>query len=257
MRPVSPTHRNTLSTAALAAGLVLSAISAAAQICNGVSTASGTTIRTTRIASGLTKPCCSTSPVGDTHRVFILEQDGRIRIVKDGLLLPTPFLDVRDPRSPVGGGNEQGLLGLAFSPSTTPTASSSSTTRTPAVHEHRRAVSRLREPDVADTSTARLIIVIPHPATATTTAGISVRPDDGMLYIGFGDGGGGGDPRQRSQQQPPARCTARSCASTSVPKPRPPHVPARSLTDNRVRDRRPTRVRPEIYAYGLRNPWRW
>ena len=65
-----------------------------------------------QVASGLSFPLYLTAPVGDP-RLFIVEKGGRIRIVKDGALLPTPFLDISGQ---VSGGNEQGLLGLAFHP---------------------------------------------------------------------------------------------------------------------------------------------
>src|SRR2546428_1068456 len=66
------------------------------------------------VAQGLTSPLFLTSPPGDSARLFIVQQDGRIRIIRNDTLLPTPFLDIR---SRVRAGGEQGLLGLAFHPS--------------------------------------------------------------------------------------------------------------------------------------------
>src|SRR5262245_56886259 len=197
MRSTRPRHRYALRAAVLAASLATTPTPVVAAVCAGVSTASGTTIRTTRVASGLTKPCWVTSPAGDTHRVFILEQDGRVRIVKDGVLLGASFLDVAAiTRSPSdGGGNEQGLLGLAFSPAYDTDGlffiyhtDTSGTTNTIA----RYHVSG--NPDLADVSTRMVILTIPHPTNTNHNGGdLAFGPVDGYLYLGTGDGGGSCD----------------------------------------------------------------
>src|SRR5262245_7305592 len=66
-----------------------------------------------QVATGLDFPLFLTAPPGDATRLFVVEKTGRIRIVKNGTLLTTPFLDLR---TKVSGGSEQGLLGLAFHP---------------------------------------------------------------------------------------------------------------------------------------------
>src|SRR5678816_3958387 len=76
-----------------------------------------TPLGTVRVASGLSLPLFVTAPPGDTSRVFIVEQrggdaKGRIKILRNGSILPTPFLTT----STLATGNEQGLLGLAFAP---------------------------------------------------------------------------------------------------------------------------------------------
>ena len=73
----------------------------------------GEGVRLLEIASGLSFPLYLTAPTGDLSRLFIVEKTGGIRIVKDGTLLPEPFLDISGQ---VSGGMEQGLLGLAFPP---------------------------------------------------------------------------------------------------------------------------------------------
>jgi cysteine-rich repeat protein len=84
-------------------------------ICAGVSSTGGTDIHSVRVASGLEAPLFVTAPRLDTHRLFVLEQAGRIRIIKNGILLPTPFLNIETLAN--GGPNtEQGLLGMAFHP---------------------------------------------------------------------------------------------------------------------------------------------
>src|SRR5213593_3596045 len=72
------------------------------------------TLRLVSVASGFSSPVYLAAPPGDTHRLFIVEQGGRIRIVQDGQPLATPFLDIRDS---VESGGEEGLLSVAFHPS--------------------------------------------------------------------------------------------------------------------------------------------
>lgn len=78
------------------------------------------------VASGLAAPVFLTAPPGDP-RLFVVEQPGRIRIIREGQLLPTPFLDISER---VGSGGERGLLSMAFHPSYAATAGSTSITRT-------------------------------------------------------------------------------------------------------------------------------
>src|SRR5262249_6879100 len=85
-------------------------------ICAGVPTTAGTTFHTQLVASSLTKPVLVTAPRLDPRRAFIVEQVGRIRVVKDGALLPASFLDINTKVNFPGCGSEQGLLGLAFDP---------------------------------------------------------------------------------------------------------------------------------------------
>lgn len=81
---------------------------ACTDVCAGVVPVSGTSLRAERVATGLSQPLFVTAPARDTTRVFIVEHGGRIRILKFGALLSTPFLDIS---SLVSGGGEQGLLG--------------------------------------------------------------------------------------------------------------------------------------------------
>jgi glucose/arabinose dehydrogenase len=253
MRFTPPSHRYALLASVLAASLATTFTPALAAFCDGISTASGTTIRTVRVASGLTKPCWVTSPPSDTHRIFILEQDGRVRIVKDGLLLPTSFLDVAAiTRSPVdGGGNEQGLLGLAFSPTYATDGfffiyhtDTAGTTNTVA----RYHVSA--NPDLADTSTRTPIITIPHPGNTNHNGGALIfGPDDGYLYLTTGDGGGSCDSPGNAQNT--TSLLGKVVRIDVIPIPTPPNPPYRIPPDN------PNFTAKEIYSIGLRNPWRY
>ncbi len=245
-----------LLLAGIAAGSSLATPSFPAATCDGISPASGTALATVRIASGLSQPCLVTAPAGDTHRIFVLEQDGRIRIVKDGALLTTPFLDVTAiTRSPVDGGDgEQGLLGLAFSPTygtdgyffiyhTDSTGSSNVVDR-----YHVSA-----NPDLADSSTRTVVLTIPHPTFGNHNGGdMHFGPGDGYLYIGTGDGGDGCDPGDaEGNAQNTNDLRGKLLRIDVIPPPVPPTAPYR------IPPGQPGYAKPEVFSIGLRNPWRW
>ena len=147
------------------------------------------------VAAGLDFPLYLTAPPGDS-RLFIVEKGGAIRIVKDGSLLPTPFLDLS---SLVSTGGEQGLLGLAFDPAYATdgrfvvhyTDVNGNTT----VAAYRVSAG---DPDQADPSSETVVLTAEQPFANHNGGQILFGPD-GMLYIGLGDGGSGGDPGGRGQ----------------------------------------------------------
>ncbi len=170
--------------------------------CNGSDGPAGTpgNLRLELVATGLSSPLYLTAPPGDTHRLFIVEQGGEIRIVQDGQLLATPFLDIRDR---VASGGEEGLLSLAFHPN----YATNHFFYVDYTHENaagdtlytlieRYTVSA--DPNVADPTTAKLILRIVQPYS-NHNGGLVMFGPDGMLYIGMGDGGSGGDPQNRAQ----------------------------------------------------------
>ena len=196
------------------------------------------------VATGLAFPLYLTSPPGDS-RLFIVEKGGAIRIVKDGSLLPSPFLDLS---SKVSGGSEQGLLGLAFDPGY-------ATNGRFIVHytdlNGNTMVSAYRvsttNPDQADPATETILLTVEQPFANHNGGQILFGPD-GMLYLGLGDGGGGGDPGGRGQSLADLlgdilRVDVSSGASYTVP-PDNPFVGQAG-------------ARPEVWSYGLRNPWRF
>ena len=142
-------------------------------------------------------PTYLTSPPGDAERLFVVEQGGRIRIVRNGAVLPTAFLDLT---SLVLSGGERGLLSMAFAPDYASTGRFYVyyTARTPTgqlvIAEYRRSTN----PDVADPGSARPVLTIPHPVSNHNGGQLQFGPD-GFLYIGTGDGGGGGDPDGNGQ----------------------------------------------------------
>ncbi len=153
----------------------------------------GTPLTTVQVASGLTLPDWITHAPGDYQRIFILEKPGRIRIVKDGVLLATSFLDIN---SIVGGGtsvsDERGLLGLAFHPNYDSngyfyvyyTNNSNNTVVA------RYTVSA--DPDIADLGSAQQVLSVVQPQTNHNGGWTAFGPD-GYLYISLGDGGGADD----------------------------------------------------------------
>ena len=148
-------------------------------------------------------PIYVAAPAGDGERLFVVEQSGRIRLVRAGTLSTPDFLDLT---TLVLGGGERGLLSMAFAPDY---AASGRfyvyyTAKDPAgeltIAEYRRSAN----PDVAEAS-GRIVLSIPHPVGNHNGGQLQFGPD-GYLYIATGDGGGGGDPdRQRSEPQLVAR----------------------------------------------------
>jgi glucose/arabinose dehydrogenase len=189
-------------------------------------------------------PLYLTSPPGDS-RLFIVEKGGAIRIVKDGSLLPSPFLDLS---AKVSGGAEQGLLGLAFDPGYATngrfivhyTDVSGNTT----LSAYRVSAT---DPDQADPATETILLTVEQPFPNHNGGQILFGPD-GMLYLGLGDGGSGGDPGGRGQSLADLlgdilRLDVSSGTSYTVP----PDNPFVGQTGSR----------PEVWSYGLRNPWRF
>ena len=195
------------------------------------------------VASGLTKPVYLTAPAGDA-RLFVVEQPGRIRIVKNGQLLPSPFLDIT---SRVSYGDERGLLSMAFDPQYATNGFfyvyyTSAPNGDIVVERYGGTVGA----DVAGT-TPTLVIAIPHPGAANHNGGLVTFGPDGMLYMGTGDGGGGGDPSGNAQNQNVLLGKLLRLDVHTLPYTIPTTNPFRGQAGKRG----------EIWAYGLRNPWRF
>ena len=189
----------------------------------------------------------ATSPPND-GRLFVLEQQGRIRIYENETLNPTPYLDIN---SIVAGGvppNEQGLLGLAFHPNFANNRQFYVFYTTSNENIVARYTQSTSNPNVADTA-GEVILTIPDFA-GNHNGGMIEFGNDGFLYIGTGDGGGGGDP-QRTSQNPDnllgkiLRIDVNSEAGSKKYA-----IPADNPYANGG-------GAPEVYIRGLRNPWRW
>jgi glucose/arabinose dehydrogenase len=194
------------------------------------------------------QPVLVTAPRGDRRRIFVVEQAGRIRVVRSGKTLSRPFLDITGL---VTSGGEQGLLGLAFAPDYAKShrfyVYYTAKDGTENVYEYRAATG-----DRARAGSARRVMRMADPE-GNHNGGNMIFGPDGLLYIGTGDGGGAND-------QHGSRGNAQNLAS-----------PLGKILriDPRKRSGRPYSVpasnpfvrrpgaRGAIYSYGLRNPWRF
>jgi glucose/arabinose dehydrogenase len=179
------------------------------------------------VATGLDSPVHATAPPGDEHRLFIVEQGGRIRVLEDGKLKEKPYLDLS---SDVSTGNEQGLLSLAFHPNFRSNGrfyvnytDTDGDTR----------VVEFRDPGGgAEPIELRELLYVPQPYANHNGGQLAFGPD-GLLYVGMGDGGSRGDPENRAQD----------------------------LSDRLGKLLRLDVDRPstewEMAGFGLRNPWRF
>jgi glucose/arabinose dehydrogenase len=201
------------------------------------------------VAGGLSAPLRVTAPAGDFARVFVVEQGGRIRIVKDGVLQAGSFLDLS---SRISSGGERGLLGLAFHPDyrrngrfyvcyTDPSGNS-------VVSEFRVSSA---SPDVANSASERVLLRQAQPYSNHNGGHLAFSPLDGTLYLGFGDGGSAGDPQNLAQSDGTwlgkilridvdGRGAGKEYAV-------PPDNPWAGKTS----------PLPETWAKGLSNPWRF
>jgi glucose/arabinose dehydrogenase len=199
-------------------------------------------LTTVRVAGGLQQPLDLQSAPGDRSRLYVVEQPGRIRVIRGGALQPEPFLDIV---SRVGSGGERGLLGLAFHPqfATRRTFYVNYTDRRGDTHiVEFRATSE----DRADPASEREIFFTPQPFSNHNGGGLAFGLD-GRLYAGLGDGGSGGDPFGHAQNMSsPLGKMLRFDVDASAP-----FVPA----DNPFVSQ--SGVQPHVWASGLRNPWRF
>lgn len=202
-------------------------------------------IRTVPIASGLVGPTDIQSPHDGSGRLFVLEQAGTVRVVRDGTVLPVPFLDIRDR---VLTGDERGLLGLAFSPTY---AESGRFYLNYTNLEGNTVIAMYRvsaNPDMADPASQTILMTVPQPFANHNGGGMQFGPD-GFLYIGMGDGGSAGDPQGNAQNL--GTLLGKMLRIDVEGEPGQVRIPP----GNPFADQ--PGARPEIWAYGLRNPWRF
>jgi glucose/arabinose dehydrogenase len=186
-------------------------------------------LRLERVAEGLASPVYVAAAPGEPGRLYVVEQEGRIRLLEDGEARPEPFLDIADE---VRAGGEQGLLSVAFHPEYADNGrlfvdftNLDGDTR---VREYRANAERT----AVDGGTARDLLAVGQPFSNHNGGQLQFGPD-GLLYVGMGDGGSGGDPDNRAQD----------------------------LGDRLGKllrlDVDAADADWEVVAYGLRNPWRF
>jgi glucose/arabinose dehydrogenase len=196
------------------------------------------------ITTGLTSPVFLTQPLND-GRIFVVEQAGRIRVIRDGVLQTTPFLDIS---TRVLSGGERGLLSVAFHPqyATNRFFYVYFTTQTNGDIRIERFTTTAN-PEIADPATSTLILTAPHSQYSNHNGGLVAFGPDGMLYAGLGDGGSGGDPLGNGQNY---NALLGSLLRLDVNRASPYIPPDNPFVGQANR-------RGEIWAKGLRNPWRF
>jgi glucose/arabinose dehydrogenase len=193
------------------------------------------------VADGLDQPLYLASPPGDADRLFVVERGGVIRIVRSGAVGTEPFLDVSDlVRSE---GPEQGLLGLAFHPLYATNRYAYINYTDTEGHTQVVRYTASANPDVADAASAFPILTIEQPFHNHNGGMLAFGPD-GMLYVGVGDGGS-----DNSANAQDLTSLLGSLLRIDVDGGSPYAIPP----DNPY----PSSSRPEVWAKGLRNPWRF
>jgi hypothetical protein len=200
-------------------------------VCAGVPTGSGATLDTVLFQSGFTMPVHVTAPRLDPSRVFVVEQEGRIKMVKGGVT--TTFLDISTKVACCG---ERGLLSMAFHPDYenngffyvyyTQNAPNPQPDGNLIIARYHAS-----SPDVGDVGSETILVPIPHTSQVNHNGGNLNFGPDGFLYAGTGDGGGSGDPGENAQND--------------------------SSQLGKILRIDPTTGAATNWAKGLRNPFRW
>lgn len=201
------------------------------------------------VASGLASPVDLADPKDGSGRLFVVEQAGRVRILRNGQLDATPLLDITDRVRCCG---ERGLLGIALPPNFAQKGYFYLNYTTDALGQLQTRVSRFHltvDTDIADPNSEQIVLVYDQPYVNHNGGALAFGPD-GFLYIGVGDGGSGGDPENRAQNLTDilgkmVRIDVETGNPTTYT------VPASNPFVEQ------TNALPEIWAYGLRNPWRY
>jgi glucose/arabinose dehydrogenase len=197
--------------------------------------------------TGLSQPVHIADSGDGSGRLFVVQQGGMIRLVKNGGLQAAPFLDIRSRVSCCG---ERGLLSVAFPPGYASKAHFYVYYTDVNGNIVLARYGLTADADVADASSEQTVLTIDHPTYSNHNGGQLVfGPNDGYLYMGTGDGGGAGDPHGNGQNTDALlgkllRLDVEAGTATyAVP-------PTNAFVGQ-------AGFRPEIWAFGLRNPWRF
>jgi glucose/arabinose dehydrogenase len=194
------------------------------------------------VAGGFNHPVAITNAGDGSGRLFVAEQGGLIKFIRNGTVSSTPFLDISGQVTPAGG--EQGLLGLVFPPGF-PTRNNFYVNFTNRAGVGNSVIARIgisSDPDRADPASQTQLLTFTQPFPNHNGGQLAFGPD-GMLYVGSGDGGSEGDPLGNGQNKTTllGKILRLDVLSGATPY----AIPAGNPFGN------------EVWAYGLRNPWRF
>lgn len=195
------------------------------------------------VTSGLENPLFLTQAGDGSGRLFVVEQPGRIRVLEGHALLPAPFLDITKQ---VLSGGERGLLGLAFHPDYR--RNGRFFVNYTRKQDGATVLAEYRRGSIATSAVTeeRILLIVPQPYP-NHNGGMLAFGHDGYLYVGLGDGGSKGDPENHAQN---LEDLLGKILRIDVDRGDPYGIPM----DNPFAKEG---GRPEIYAFGLRNPWRF
>ena len=201
------------------------------------------------VQEGLEQPLYVCSLPSDAGLLYVLEKTGRIRAIRDGKLLDAPVLDLSDV---VTTRSEQGLLGMAFHPRwpEQPYVFLNYTGAEGTTHVARFELTA-EAPLRVDPASERVLLRVAQPWANHNAGQLAFSPQDGYLYVGFGDGGAANDPNGAGQDPQAMLGKMLRLDVDGASQALPYGIPA----DNPFVGK--DGWRPEIWAYGLRNPWRY
>ena len=230
-------------------------------------------LKLTEVASGIKRPVLVKGEPGDNSRLFVLGQDGKIWIIKDGAMLPTPFLDISAVVHQPSAGDERGLLGIAFHPKYAQNGrfflfySTDVKMGAPAA-QHLVEFKRSADPNVAVPEPVQTLFTEKDGEANHNGGMIEFSPKDGYLYVGMGDGGGAGDQHGNFGYGQDLSSRWGKILRLDVDSATKPYgIPAGNMTKVPPADpndpgklgnpSNPATLNGEIWDYGLRNPWRF
>ena len=199
------------------------------------------------VVGGLSQPVHITQAGDGSGRLFVVEQEGVLRIIRDGSVLDTPFLDIADRVRCCG---EEGLLSVAFPPGY---ASRNHFYVYYVNNSGDLVIARYQtsaNADVADRDSEQILLLVAHPTNTNHNGGQLAFGPDGYLYLGLGDGGSGGDPPNNAQN-PGVLLGKMLRIDVETGHPLTYTIPASNPYTQTLG------YRGEIWAVGLRNPWRF
>ena len=207
-----------------------------------------------KVYSGFSSPVEITNAHDGSQRIFVVQQSGKIRIIKGGAVLATPFIDLgATGLDAIAAGGEQGLLGIAFHPqyATNGQFYVNYTRKSDGATVIARYLASAGNADVADPSSGTILLTIAQPEANHNGGAVKFGPD-GFLYIGMGDGGGGNDQHGTIGNGQDKSTLLGKILRIDVDNggANPYAIPPGNPYASGVGGRR------EIFAIGVRNPWR-